>query len=212
MNCHLPTLLPITPAERLPTRRHECAGSLALGQQGEAPLLEIAYTAHVRTPVEHTPFRITPEASVLDLSKTLRDEAISERQTVFGGGVLLGAERLESLFKGDMSLDCIDLPSCSSVGSQGPSSSTFLPNRISLSERRSCLTEHKRRKSKWVAAMALLLVLYLGYPAAVSNSSLDPNSVYVSGGGFSGFWFWLPGQPSFSCKAQITFPAARCRS
>ncbi|KAI2501414.1 hypothetical protein MHU86_13081 [Fragilaria crotonensis] len=87
-----------------------------------------------------------------------------------------------------MTLECYDISGCSSDKAPRRRHSTLLPGRISISERRACLTEHKRRKSSWVAIAALLIVIYLGHPSG-SNPSLDPNSVYVSGGGFTGFWF-----------------------
>ena len=195
MNCQGQTLPPSIPPKifddqlTLSSRRDGYSERDSPSCHSEASVPENTFYAHVWTPIEHTPFRITPEASVLDLAKTSRDAALSENHHVPYRSALLGAERLESLLKGDKALDCIDQPSFSSDDAQQPPCSTALLNRISLSERRSYLTEHKRRKSIWIAFAALLLVLYLGFPLSASNSAVDPDSVYVSGGGFSGFWF-----------------------
>jgi hypothetical protein len=192
MNCHRQSVFTMVPVEvvaddgRLPRRIYDCAGSFSPCQQTDAPLYDVSFDTNLRTQIELTPFRITPEASVLDLSKASREGTIPVRQCVLNGSVLLGAEKLE--FERDMALDC-DIPSRSSEDALRQRHSTLLPVGISLSERRSCLMEHQRRKSVWAAIAALLMVMYLGYPSVGSNPPLDPNSVYVSGGGFSGFWF-----------------------
>ncbi len=51
----------------------------------------------------------------------------------------------------------------------------------------------------------LIMMVFLGYSPPTSSSVVGPNSVYVSGGGFSGFWFSIGRLQSIPNPASKTY-------
>lgn len=164
---------------------------------------------------ENSPYCISPDTSVVNLVAFVPqgETVILEKEKGLGNAIgthranSFDSEELEILQDWELDTMVTTPQARSSETAPSPCSPSTDPQKyeISLSGRRACLMEHKRRKSIWGAALVLLMMALLGYSPPTSNSVVEPNSVYVSGGGFSGFWFSIGRLQSIPNPASKTY-------
>ena len=177
-------------------------------QSGSAVDKQLGTSTETNEPM---PYRISPAISVLDLTKTAPETRSLEMRKVnsvdgIQQGCLSDVHELEEKLRWELDTELASAEHRSSETGQRPSSWAAPPRRrSSLSGRRASLMEHKRRKSVWAAAVMFLLVLLVGNKQATTEQVVDPNSVFVSGGGFSGFWFSIGRLQSIEDPASKTY-------
>jgi hypothetical protein len=149
---------------------------------------------------QETPYRITSEMSGLNFvhqfelietsSSSDGQETNSTTTDESEGDYLLDGKQLSELLQDSATSSETESeteePSPKATRRQHP----VVRRRSSLSSRRASMKGHKTRKSSLVAAIGMALCLFFFASQSPPNlQEVDPNSVFVSGGGFSGFWF-----------------------